>query len=165
MKYEVTVGENKYNIEVNQEGAVMLDGQEVQVDFSEIGTGLCLLIVNNESFEGLVEQKEDGWGVLFRGDLYDVQVADERTQLMRARSGMAVPDSGELPIKAPMPGLVVRVLVQPGQGVEPGQGLIVLEAMKMENELKARAAARIRAIRVAPGQAVEKGQLLVEFEP
>jgi len=64
-----------------------------------------------------------------------------------------------------MPGLVVRVLVAPGQTVVPGQGLVVLEAMKMENELRGVAGARVRAVPVATGQAVEKGQVLVEFEP
>jgi pyruvate carboxylase subunit B len=63
-----------------------------------------------------------------------------------------------------MPGLVVRVLVQPGQRVGPGQGLVVLEAMKMENELRATAPATVGSILVDPGQAVEKGQVLVEFD-
>jgi len=161
MKYEVTVGENTYSIEVNQEGQVTLDGQEVPVDFSEIGSGLCLLLVNNESFEGLVEQKEDGWSVLFRGDLYEVQVADERAQLMRARAGMAVPDSGELPIKAPMPGMVVTVPVEVGQQVEKGQNIVILESMKMENELKTPRAGTVERINVKKGDSVEQGQVLV----
>jgi pyruvate carboxylase subunit B len=63
-----------------------------------------------------------------------------------------------------MPGLVVRVQVQPGGQVSVGDGLVVLEAMKMENELKAQAAGVVKRVRVAPGEAVEKGQVLVEFE-
>jgi pyruvate carboxylase subunit B len=63
-----------------------------------------------------------------------------------------------------MPGLIVRVQVQPGDRVQPGQGLVVMEAMKMENELRAPATATVKAIAVAPGQAVEKGALLVEME-
>lgn len=161
MKYEVTVGENTYMIEVNQEGEVTLDGQEVQVDFSEIGTGLCLLLVNNESFEGLVEQTVDAWRVLFRGDLYEVQIADERAQLMRARAGIAVPDSGELPIKAPMPGMVVSVPVQVGQEVKKGDNIVILESMKMENELKTPRGGTISQINVQKGDSVEQGQVLV----
>jgi biotin carboxyl carrier protein len=160
MKYEVTVGDNKYTLEVNQEGQVTLDGEEVQVDFTKIGEGLCLLLVNNESFEGLVEQKEDTWQVLFRGDLYEVQVADERTQLMRARAGMAVPDSGEWPIIAPMPGLVVSVPVEVGQQVEKGDNIVILESMKMENELKTPRAGRIERIVIKKGDSVEQGQVL-----
>jgi biotin carboxyl carrier protein len=161
MKYEVSVGEYKYMIEVNQEGQVTLDGQDVQVDFARIGLGLCLLLVNHESFEGLVEQKEDVWQVLFRGDLYEVQVADERTQLMRARAGMAVPDTGELPIKAPMPGMVVSVLVEIGQEVAKGDNMVILESMKMENELKTPRAGKVERINVAKGDSVDQGQVLV----
>jgi pyruvate carboxylase subunit B len=62
-----------------------------------------------------------------------------------------------------MPGLVVRVSVEPGQAVESGAGVLVLEAMKMENELRATSAGIVRAVRVQPGQAVERGQVLVEF--
>jgi pyruvate carboxylase subunit B len=63
-----------------------------------------------------------------------------------------------------MPGLVLRVQVTPGQRVPAGAGLVVLEAMKMENELKAAAAVVIKAVRVEPGAAVEKGQVLLEFD-
>jgi pyruvate carboxylase subunit B len=62
-----------------------------------------------------------------------------------------------------MPGLVVRVEVEPGQAVVAGQGIVVLEAMKMENELRASAAATVAAVRVAPGATVEKGEVLVEY--
>jgi biotin carboxyl carrier protein len=64
-----------------------------------------------------------------------------------------------------MPGLVLRVQVEPGQRVAEGGGLVVLEAMKMENELKSPATGVVKAVRVSPGEAVEKGQVLVEFEP
>jgi len=64
-----------------------------------------------------------------------------------------------------MPGLVVRVQVEAGQSVAAGAGIVVLEAMKMENELRAAAAGTVRTVRVRPGEAVEKGQVLVEFEP
>lgn len=162
MKYEVTVGENKYIIEVNEEGRIVMDGETVEVDFSKIGdTSLCLLLVNHESFEGLVEPTEDMWHVLFRGDLYEVSVADERAQLMRARAGMAVPETGELVIKAPMPGLVVKVPVEIGQEVQKGDKLIILESMKMENELKAPRAGKVERINVKPGDSVEQGQPLV----
>ena len=161
MKYEVTVGENSYTIEVNQEGEVTLDGAEVTVDYSEIGTGLCLLLVNNESFEGLIEQRGDTWRVLFRGDMYEVQVADERTQLMRARAGIAVPDSGEWPIKSPMPGMVVSVPVEVGQEVKKGDNIVILESMKMENELKTPRAGKISQINIKKGDSVEQGQVLV----
>ncbi len=162
MKYEVTIGESKYIIEVNTEGQITLDGQIVEVDFSRVGeSSLCLLLVNNESFEALVEPQDELWHVLFRGDLYEVNVADERAQLMRARAGVIVPESGELAIKAPMPGLVVKVPVEVGQEVSKGDKIIILESMKMENELKAPRDGRVERIQVASGDRVEQGQVLV----
>jgi biotin carboxyl carrier protein len=72
--------------------------------------------------------------------------------------------SGEVAVKAPMPGLVVAVAATSGQEVKIGQGLIILEAMKMENELRAPRAGRVKAIRVSPGQVVDKDQVLVVIE-
>lgn len=162
MKYEVTTGEHSYMIEVNHEGQMILDGQLVEVDFSRVGdTSLCLLLVNHESFEALVEPKDDLWQVLFRGDLYEVQVADERAQLMRARAGLLVPETGELAIKAPMPGLVVKIPVQAGQEVHKGDNIIILESMKMENELKAPRDGRVERINVRERDSVEQNQVLV----
>ncbi len=162
MKYQVSVGENTYIIDINQQGRITLDGQEVQVDFSQVGdTSLCLLLVNNESFEALVEQKDNMWHVLFRGDMYEVAIADERALLMNARSGLSVQDSGEIPIKAPMPGLVVKVLVEQGQEIKKGDNVVILESMKMENELKAPRDGKVERINVKAGQNVDQGQALV----
>jgi pyruvate carboxylase subunit B len=69
-----------------------------------------------------------------------------------------------VPLLAPMPGLVVRVNVKAGDTVEAGQGLIVMEAMKMENELRVQAAGRVKTVLVTPGSVVEKGALLIELE-
>jgi len=71
---------------------------------------------------------------------------------------------GPKPVRAPMPGLVVRVEVEPGQEVKAGQGVVIIEAMKMENELKAEAVGVVSRVLVQQGQAVEKGAVLVEFE-
>jgi biotin carboxyl carrier protein len=89
---------------------------------------------------------------------------DERTRHIQSLTGAAAGDRGAAPLKAPMPGLVVRVLAEPGQDVTRGAGVVVLEAMKMENELKAPADAKVKTVRVRAGEAVEKGQVLVEFE-
>jgi pyruvate carboxylase subunit B len=94
----------------------------------------------------------------------EVEALDERTRAIReltARHGAA---SGPAPLVAPMPGLVVRVNVSVGDVVQPGQGLVVMEAMKMENELRASAAGTVTAVRVVAGSAVEKGAVLVEVE-
>jgi pyruvate carboxylase subunit B len=103
------------------------------------------------------------WSVGARGESWEVEVVDERTRHVRSLTAGPQRPRGPATLKAPMPGLVVRVLVEPGQEVAGGAGLVVLEAMKMENELKAPAAGTVSAIRAQPGAAVEKGQVLVEF--
>jgi biotin carboxyl carrier protein len=162
MRYEVIVGEQTFIIEINQQGQVTVDGQPAIVDFGVVGSGgLYSLLVNNESFEALVENQDGFWRVLMRGNLYDVQVIDERSQLLRARSQSLVPETGEVFIKAPMPGLVVAIPVQVGQQVGTGENIIILESMKMENELKAPRAGRIERIAVNAGDSVEQNQTLV----
>jgi biotin carboxyl carrier protein len=105
------------------------------------------------------------WIVTVRGERWETEVIDERTRNIRSLTGAAVRPQGPGVLRAPMPGLVVRVLVEAGQVLAVGSGVLVLEAMKMENELRAHAAARVRAVRVRPGEAVEKGQVLAEFDP
>jgi biotin carboxyl carrier protein len=166
MKYIVTIE--------GQEIPVEVDGQEVRVAGGTIeahlspvpGTPLRHLLAGAESLTLAMARLEQGhWEVQFHGARYPVEVVDERTRHIRSLTSGPARKDGAAQLKAPMPGLVVRLLVEPGQVVAPGQGLVVLEAMKMENELKAKSGARIREIPVAPGQAVEKGQVLVEFEP
>ena len=161
MKYEVSVNGKVYQVEINREGQIVLNGEAMAVDFSTIGSGLYSLLVNNESFEALVEGKNGDWHVLLMGDLYEVQVADERAQMIRARSALSVPATGELAIKAPLPGLIVQVPVAVGQTVSKGDKLVILESMKMENELRAPRDGKVERVNVEAGQSVEQGQTLV----
>jgi pyruvate carboxylase subunit B len=94
-----------------------------------------------------------------------VQALDERQRAIREFAGAAAVSHGPIDETAPMPGLVLKVEVSEGERVERGQGIIVIEAMKMENELKASSAGHVTDIRVAAGQAVDKGQTLLVIEP
>ncbi len=162
MKYEVVVGEDIYTVEISDEGRVLFDGTEIAVDFGGLShSGLYSLLMNNESFEALVEQHNGIWQVLMRGNLYEVQVIDERSKLLRERSLSLVPETGEVAIKAPMPGMVVAVLVEVGQRVEAGANLVILESMKMENELKAPRAGRVERVNVRAGDSLEQNQTLI----
>lgn len=162
MEYEVTIGDETYTVEIAESGQVMLDGQPFEVDFNVVGeSGLYSLLVNNESFEALVEQVDGTWRVLLLGNLYEAQVMDERTRLLRSRAMSMVPETGEVPIKAPMPGLVVDVPVVQGQDVEAGDNIVILESMKMENELKAPRAGRVERIHVSAGDSVDQNETLV----
>lgn len=108
---------------------------------------------------------ETSWEIHHRGRTFRVEVADERRWRMRqARGDGTAAASGLEPLRAPMPGLVMRVDVEEGQEVSEGQGLLIVEAMKMENELRARAAGRVRRVLVSAGESVGRGDILVEFE-
>ena len=166
MKYIVTIEGREIPVEVDGR-EVRVGGRMIEAHLSPIpGTPLRHLLAGAESLTLAMGRQEEGlWEVQFHGAQYRVEVMDERTRHIRSLTSGPARQDGAAQLKAPMPGLVVRILVEPGQAVEPGQGLVVLEAMKMENELKARSGAKIRAVPVAAGQAVEKGQILVEFEP
>ncbi len=97
------------------------------------------------------------------GYRFEVEALDERARAIREMTQAVAAPSGPKPLKAPMPGLIVRVLVAPGDTVAAGQGLVVMEAMKMENELRAPAAGTVRAVTATPGTAVEKGAVLIEL--
>jgi biotin carboxyl carrier protein len=92
-----------------------------------------------------------------------VLALDERTRAIRDLAAKSEVDSGPAPLKAPMPGLVVRIAVAVGDTVSAGQALVVVEAMKMENELRAASGGVVTAIRAIEGTAVEKGAVLVEL--
>jgi biotin carboxyl carrier protein len=128
------------------------------------GLGTFSLILDNASHEALVEERGGEIGVLLRGQFYPVSVQDERARrLAESARGFGAP-SGEVIVKSPMPGLIVTVKVASGQDVKKGDTLVILESMKMENELKAPRDGKIGAVRVEARQPVEQGQTLVTIE-
>ncbi len=165
MKYIVTVAGRE--IEVDLEGdQVRVGGRSLSAALRRVpGTPLRYLLVDGRPSTLVIEGNGRGqWTIGVRGERWDVEAVDERTRHIRSLTGAATGERGAAPLKAPMPGLVVRVLAEPGQGVTRGAGVVVLEAMKMENELQAAADAKVKTVRVRAGEAVEKGQVLVEFE-
>ena len=105
------------------------------------------------------------WDLHMDGRRLTAEVVDERTRAIRALTRAAAGPTGPRPVKAPMPGMIVRIEAAEGDRVKAGQGVLIMEAMKMENELRAEAGGVISRIHVSPGQAVEKGTVLVEFAP
>lgn len=129
---------------------------------SEVETSL--LVVDGRPRVVTVERAEKTARVWVDGTPIEVEVRTEADRLLE-RFGLDVGDAAaEREVRAPMPGLVLRVLAEPGQPVEAGGGLVVLEAMKMENELTAPTAGVVAAVHVAPGDAVAKNDLLVSLE-
>jgi pyruvate carboxylase subunit B len=166
MRYFVTVAGRTLEV-VLENGAIRIDGQAVDAELVDVpGTPLRHLRIDGESWP-LVARKaaERGdWDVHIGGGRFAVTVVDERTKAIREMTGRADGPRGPRPLRAPMPGLVARVEVTAGQIVRRGDGIVIVEAMKMENELKADTGGVVSRIHVTPGQAVEKGALLVEFE-
>jgi biotin carboxyl carrier protein len=93
--------------------------------------------MDNQSYAVVIEEQDGDYEVQMRGHLFTGEVLDERAQLLASRRGGLTADSGEISIKAPMPGLIVALPVTEGQEVKAGQTVVILESMKMQNELKA----------------------------
>ncbi|NOY98767.1 MAG: biotin/lipoyl-binding protein [Chloroflexi bacterium] len=162
MKYVTTINGHEFIIEVIDDRHVSVDGKVLEVDFESVsGEPVYSLIVDGKSHEAYIYPGEENWEVLLQGRLYPVIVEDEREKRLRAASGSGVAESGEFHLKAPMPGLIVAIPVSEGQEVEKGDVLLILESMKMQNELKSPRAGVIERIRVKPGDSVEQRQKLL----
>lgn len=165
MKYITTVDDKQFLVEIIDEKHVSVDGQTYEVDFESVsGQPVYSLIVNGRSHESYIQPGDDAWQVLLRGRLYPVKVEDEREKRLRAAAGGGVAETGEFHLKAPMPGLVVAVPVAEGEQVEKGQVLVILESMKMQNELKSPRDGVINRIRVRAGESVEQKQALLSVQ-
>lgn len=162
MKYITTVNGQEYIIEIDQEHEITVNGERHGIDFEQLAqSGTLSLLIDNRSLEAIVDERDDAWEVLLHGELYTVHVQDERAyRLAQARGQLS--DAGEaVVIRSPMPGLILDVRVQEGDLVEKGQTVVILESMKMENELRAGRDGMIARVHVNEGDSVEKNQELV----
>ncbi|HEU5465893.1 MAG TPA: acetyl-CoA carboxylase biotin carboxyl carrier protein subunit [Gemmatimonadales bacterium] len=166
MKYFVRLAGRTMEVEVLG-GAVRVDGETLDAHLAAVpGTPLHHLLLGGDSWTVSAQALEGmgQWALGAVGERVEVEAVDERTQAIRTLTGKKGGPSGGGVVKAPMPGLVVRVQVTEGQKVGPGTGLVVVEAMKMENELKATHPGIVKKVHVAPGAIVEKGAPLVTLE-
>ena len=166
MKYGVTVGDTE--LEVVLEGdEVTADGVTAVARLTEVeGTPVRMVTIGDEVHRVIARRgtTRGRYTLWVDGVRYEVEALDERTRAIRALSGAGKAPTGPAPLVAPMPGMIVRVTVQVGDAVHPGQGLVVMEAMKMENELRATSAGTVRSVLAVAGTAVEKGAVLLELE-
>jgi biotin carboxyl carrier protein len=164
---QLTVNEkNTFSITQNN-GHFAVDNVPVNWDASEQPNGLVSVLLNGKSYTAIIEQtdrKAKEVSLRVNGQLYKIAVK-EPIDLLLSNMGMDLKAMQKLePVKAPMPGMVIKILVTPGQQINKGDGLVILEAMKMENILKAAAAATVKSIKVSERTAVEKGTVLIELE-
>lgn len=165
-----------YKIKVNEQhditlvsgddGQFTLNGKEMNPDMLEIKPGFFNIILNNQSYNAEVirhDLKEKIFHIRVNGNVYRIQARDQYDELLHELGMDNMKSKKAADLKAPMPGLVVEVSVSEGMEVKQGDRIIVLEAMKMENVLKAPSDAVIKKINVNKGNAVEKNQVLVTF--
>jgi biotin carboxyl carrier protein len=167
MAFIAKLGEQSYSVEIEEIGKslyrVAIDGNDFLVDGKKTGRTNYSLIVDNRSFEIEVDNAADEYRVLVDGRNYHVHLIDERR--VRVGGGQSeIELQGRQKISVPMPGKVIAVLVSEGDSVERGQGLVIVEAMKMENEVRSPIAGEVKEIKVKPGDAVEGGAVLVIVE-
>jgi biotin carboxyl carrier protein len=157
MRYSVQVNGERLTVDLPvPEGATLtaVPGQPIWI--LTVGTTVHRVTVRRGAAAGQYVLSLGGYR-------FEVEALNERARAIRDMTRAATAAAGPAPLRAPMPGLITRLLVAPGDTVAAGQGLVVMEAMKMENELRSQSAGTVRSVAVAPGTAVEKGALLVEL--
>ena len=167
MKYVVDV--NGERITVDLEGArATIDGQLLDVALTAVeGTPVRLVRIGEQVHRVVARRgrSRGSWVLDIDGVRVETEALDERMRAIRDLTAAAEGATGPAPLYAPMPGLIVRVNISVGDVVTAAQGLVVMEAMKMENELRTASSGIVIAIRALPGTAVEKGAVLVELGP
>jgi biotin carboxyl carrier protein len=166
VKYFVRVGDSELELSL-EGGEVRVDDASMTARLADVeGTPVRMLTVGDEVHRIVVRPAgpRGRYTIWVDGFRHEVEALDERMRAIRELAGASAGPAGPAPLVAPMPGMIVRVNVQVGDRVHPGQGLVVMEAMKMENELRAQAEATVKAVLAQPGSAVEKGALLLELE-
>jgi biotin carboxyl carrier protein len=139
-----------------------LDGQPIEFEAQLLHPGVLSLLIDHRAYRVVLENDSEEPAVHIAGERHPYRIEDPRS--LKTRRSHAHGHDGPKPIKASMPGRVVRLLVKPGDVVEANQGVVVIEAMKMQNELKSPKAGTVADLRVAPGATVTAGEVLAVIE-
>ena len=165
MKYVVEVHGQRHEVEVGPDG-VLYDGTPVQASLTDVPGSPVRQVTIGDTVHRVIARRGSSRGqytLLLGGHRYAIEALDARTRAIRDLTAATGGDAGPAPLVAPMPGMIVRVSVAVGDVVVAGQGLIAMEAMMMENELRAAGPGTVTAVRVVVGTAVQKGAILVEL--
>ncbi len=166
MKFIVEIGGERHEVEL-EDGRAEVGGQATTAALLEVaGSPVHVVTVGGKQYQAVVKREgpKGSYVLWMDGWRFEIDALDARARAIRDLSAAAAGAQGPAPIVAPMPGLIVRLHVQVGDQVAADQPVVVMEAMKMENELRAKAAGRVKVIHAQPGKAVEKGTVLVELE-
>lgn len=167
MKLQLEMGGRIRTVELETDGSAhryrgTLDGEPVELEAHLLRPGVLSLVIGSQAYRVVLEDDAEEPAVHIAGERHPYRIDDPRS--LKARRSHAQGHDGPKPIKASMPGRVVRLLAQRGDAVEAGQGVVVIEAMKMQNELKAPKAGQVAELRVAPGDTVAVGEVLAVIE-
>ena len=167
--YQVRIGGRQLRIQVRHDADGIFvrvgdSAEEQAAVLAEVHGALYTLKLGDRVVELLASVGQDEVRLNVGGQEYVAEVVDEAHARLAAVAGSRVSAHARRELKAPMPGLLVNVLCQPGDTIQAGQPLVVLQAMKMENELSLPYAGTVKAVRAQPGQTVEQGQVLVVIE-
>jgi biotin carboxyl carrier protein len=168
MKYVAEIEDKNYQIDITETDGkleVKLDGKPVSVDFAQVKPpNFFSFLVDNRSFDVEIIKNSESYRVNMNGRKYECFLEDEKISRLKDIAGFKKEILHEKELKTPMPGLVLAIEVNEGDLVKTGQGVAIVEAMKMENELKAKFDGKVKKIKVKPGQAVDRDEVLVIFE-
>lgn len=168
MKYQVTVNEKPLTVDVSEQAGelrIMVDGRLITGSVvTDREHNRILMLLDARSFDAEVSHSNGVTSVLLVGREFPCIVEDERLVSIRKVAGLTTTGHDTI-VKAPMPGLIVRLLKSVGDSVTKGERLLIVEAMKMENELKSPIAGKVKEIHVTIGRPVDKGQMLITISP
>jgi biotin carboxyl carrier protein len=161
VKLSVKIEGRTREVEVTREAGGLrcrLDGHDRNVDTAEIAPGMYSILLDGQAFEVRVEENADGLRIETCGEVCTVAIVDPRQ--WQGRHGHTLEVEGRQQILAPMPGKIVRVLVRQGDAVQAGQGIVVIEAMKMQNEVRSRKTGIVEKLLVVDGKTVNAGEVV-----
>jgi biotin carboxyl carrier protein len=161
VKLEVEIGGKTRTVEFSRIGERLswaIDGKAVEADAVEVSAGVYSILIDGQSFEARIEPAPKGVRVVVAGREYSASVRDPRQ--WKRHGGAAREAEGRQQVLAPMPGKIIRILVKAGEPVAAGQGLLVIEAMKMQNEVRSPKSGTVERLLVNEGQTVTAAEIL-----
>lgn len=163
-RYYVTIDGEEREVTGFSGSSMTIDGTDVRFDVQRMSDYVYSVVIDGRSVTVILGDDMSGQQVSVNGKQVWIEVESQRSRLIRELDKGGGSGQGSLEIRAPMPALVGQVLVVAGDSVKQGQGVVILEAMKMENEMKAHTAGVVKEVHVRQGAAVEKNELLITFE-
>ncbi len=158
------IGNKEFRWTFNNDGSIFEGKDAIDVDIRKISRNRYSILLNGRSYQAVIARKKFSYTILINGITYDVEVESSAKKLIKLRNGAMTVDRAHFELRSPMPGMVVRCEVDEGERIMAGDGLVILEAMKMENEIRAPRDGTIKKIHVQDKQIVDKGALLITME-